>query len=441
VGDDPTASVESYAHLIDELAHAVVVTTADGEIVLWNKGAEALFGVTTAEAVGMLLNEAVPTATIAGSEATPAGVVGDPHASERWVCRRDGSLVPVHERRTAVRDDAGAASRHLIELYDLSDRVSLRRRFETAFETAPHGWGFTDLDGRFTAANEALCKILGRSRRDVIGHRPIEFTAPGDVHRTAPLAAMLAGEMDTFACRKRLVRADGTVRWVDVDVRLLRDHNGQPEQFFGHVIDVTEWIDSTDQYRQLFDSVVTSFAASHELSDPFTAGHQQRVAHLAGAIGERMGLGDHVCEGLAVGALLHDVGKVATPVQILIKPGELNSAEYDLVKRHARDGHDILAHIDFPWPIAEMILQHHERMDGSGYPRSLTGDEILLEARIVAVADTVETVSSHRPYKSARPLHVALDLIASERGRLFDPDVVGACLAVFEGGFALNDRT
>jgi HD-GYP domain-containing protein (c-di-GMP phosphodiesterase class II) len=195
-----------------------------------------------------------------------------------------------------------------------------------------------------------------------------------------------------------------------------------------------------DQYRHLFSAVVASFAASHELSDPFTAGHQQRVARLAGAIGERMGLGAEECEGLAVGATLHDVGKVAVPVQLLIKPGRLNPAEFDLVKRHAQDGHDILARIEFPWPVAEVILQHHERIDGSGYPRGLIGDEILVESRIVAVADTVESVSSHRPYQLARPLQVALDLVASGRARLFDPDVVDACVAIFDDGFALDDR-
>lgn len=431
---------EPDVQVIDDLAHAVVVTDAAGLITTWNRAAASLFGWSSDEAVTRHLDEVLTFEPDVADVLGQVPAIGVPGGEVRWAHHRDGSVLPVRVTRTEVADAAGSVTHRIVEATDASDRVSAQRRLQVAFDAAPHGWAFTGRDGRFATVNDALCEILGRDRAEIIGHRPQEFSAPDDAERV-PVAKMLAGETDSFSCRKRYLRPDGTPRWVDVDVRLIRDHNGRPEQFFGHVLDITEWLDSADQYRHLFTSVVNSFAASHELSDPFTAGHQQRVARLATGIAQRLGLDADALEGLAVGAALHDIGKVATPVQILIKPGRLETAEYEMVKRHARAGHDIVAHIDFPWPIAEMILQHHERADGSGYPRGLAGDEILIESRIIAVADTVETISSHRPYKPARPLMTALDAITTERARLFDPEVVDACLATFNEGFSLDAPT
>lgn len=430
-----------YAQVIEDLAHAVVVTDAAGMIVLWNRAAASLVGWSSDEATTRHVDEILVFEPghrlddVPGQ--APAAVL--PCEGVRWIRHRDGSLVPVCETRTDVRDAVGSVTHQIVEITDASGRVSAERRLQ-AFDTAPHGWAVSALDGRFVTVNHALCEILGCERTDVLGRHPQEFSASDDDERV-PISAMLAGQIqrDSFSCRTRFTRPDGATRWVDVDVRLIRSHNGRPEHFFGYVRDVTEWLDSTDRYLRLFSSVVNSFAASHELSDPFTAGHQQRVARLATAIAQRIGLDADAMEGLAVGAVLHDIGKVATPVQLLIKPGRLEAAEYELVKRHARSGHDIVAHIDFPWPIAEIILQHHERIDGSGYPRGLVGEEILLESRIIAVADTVETIISHRPYKPARPLMAALDAISAERARLFDPGVVDACLATFEAGFSLDE--
>lgn len=435
---DAEWNFEPYAQVIEDLAHAVVVTDAAGMIVVWNRAAASLLGWSNEEAMARHIDELLvfePGHRL-GDVVGQAPATRLPDEEVRLIRHRDGSLLPVCETWTKVRDAVGSVTHQIIEVTDASGRVSAERRLQ-AFDTAPHGWAVTGLDGRFVTVNDALCEILGRERTDVLGRHPEEFSASDDAERV-PISAMLAGESDSVSCRKRFMRPDGTTRWVDVDVRLIRDHNGRPEHFFGHVRDITEWLDSADRYRSLFSSVVNSFAASHELSDPFTAGHQQRVARLATAIAQRIGLDADAMEGLAVGAVLHDIGKVATPVQLLIKPGRLEAAEYELVKRHTRSGHDIVAHIDFPWPIAEMILQHHERIDGSGYPRGLVGDEILLESRIIAVADTVETITSHRPYKPARPLMAALDTISAERARLFDPDVVDACLATFEAGFSLE---
>jgi putative nucleotidyltransferase with HDIG domain len=164
--------------------------------------------------------------------------------------------------------------------------------------------------------------------------------------------------------------------------------------------------------------------------DPYTAGHQRRVTQLACAVARELGLPADRVAGLRVMGLLHDMGKISIPTEILSKPGKLSDTEFGLIKSHAQAGYEIVKDIQFPWPVAEVILQHHERLDGSGYPQGLTGPDIILEARILAVADVVEAMSSHRPYRAALGLDRALEEISRNRGVLYDPEVVDACIKV-----------
>ena len=183
--------------------------------------------------------------------------------------------------------------------------------------------------------------------------------------------------------------------------------------------------------RKAMTGTVQAMAATLETRDPYTAGHQQRVANLARAIAVEMGISEDKIEGIKMAGIIHDIGKIAVPAQILTKPGVLTDLEFNLIKTHAQVGYDILKTIDFPWPIAQMVHQHHERMDGSGYPQGLSGKDILLGARILAVADVVEAMASHRPYRPALGIDKALDEISRNRGVLFDPEVVDACLKLF----------
>jgi HD-GYP domain-containing protein (c-di-GMP phosphodiesterase class II) len=187
----------------------------------------------------------------------------------------------------------------------------------------------------------------------------------------------------------------------------------------------------------MFDDTVTALASMIEARDPYTAGHQRRVACLAQAVGEEMGLPEDRIHGLAMGARVHDIGKVSIPAALLRKPGRINEHEFGIIKAHPLVGHGILREIECPWPLADIVLQHHERLDGSGYPNGLKGDEILLESRIVAVADVVEAISSHRPYRPALGLERSLEEIQEQRGVFYDPDVVDACVHVMQNGFAL----
>jgi len=190
----------------------------------------------------------------------------------------------------------------------------------------------------------------------------------------------------------------------------------------------------TAELQEMLNGSISSMAQMVEIRDPYTAGHQQRVAQLACAIAAKMGLSAHVIEGIRIAGLLHDVGKIRIPVSILSRAGQLLDAEHDVIKIHPQIGFEILKNIPFPWPVAHIVFQHHERLDGSGYPLGLRGSDILMEAKILAVADVTEAKSSFRPYRPALGIESALDEIRQHRGNLYDLDVVDACLDLFTKG-------
>ena len=198
--------------------------------------------------------------------------------------------------------------------------------------------------------------------------------------------------------------------------------------------------ESREQLQKTLTDVITVLGATVEVRDPYTAGHQKRVAHLAAAIATELQMPPEQVEGLYLASVVHDFGKLRVPAEILNKPGRLNAIEYALVQEHVGIGRDILQTIDFPWPIAETVGQHHERLDGSGYPLGLQGEAICLEARVLAVADVVEAMVSHRPYRPSLGLDAALADITAARGTRYDAQVVDACVRLFrEQGYQLPD--
>jgi hypothetical protein len=196
---------------------------------------------------------------------------------------------------------------------------------------------------------------------------------------------------------------------------------------------------SHERLRKAMGGVIQAMSLTIEKRDPYTAGHQRRVAKLCRAIGRELGLSWECIQGLRMAAAIHDLGKIHIPAAILNKPGRLSEHEFAIIRQHAETAYEILKNIDFPWPIAEAIYQHHERLDGSGYPRGLQGDEIILEARIIAVADVAESISSFRPYRQALGTEAAMSELRKGRGVLFDPHIVDICLDLFEvQGFDFN---
>lgn len=193
-----------------------------------------------------------------------------------------------------------------------------------------------------------------------------------------------------------------------------------------------------DRLQCILKQAVGALASTVEMKDPYTAGHQRRVADLACAIAREMGLSRELTNGIRLAGLVHDIGKISVPSEILTRPSRLPLLEMNLAKHHVESGYEILKGIEFQWPVAQIELQHHERMDGSGYPQGLSGDDILLEARIIAVADVVEAMSSHRPYRAALGKDKALEEVSQNRGTLYDSEVVDACVKLFvEKGYEL----
>ena len=188
----------------------------------------------------------------------------------------------------------------------------------------------------------------------------------------------------------------------------------------------------TTKLQQALEGIVHAMSLTVEKRDPYTAGHQHRVAGLAAAIATEMGLPADRIEGIRLGGMIHDLGKIAVPAEILSKPSRLTEIEFALIKIHPQTGYDIVADIEFPWPIARMICEHHERIDGSGYPQGLRGDAILAEARILAVADVVEAMATHRPYRAALGIEAAMEEISRGRSRLYDHEAAEACLRLLK---------
>jgi putative nucleotidyltransferase with HDIG domain len=232
-------------------------------------------------------------------------------------------------------------------------------------------------------------------------------------------------------------RADGTTILIEIHSRAVSLQPGKT-LVISAARDVTERKKieeelrvSSEKLSRAMEGTIQSMSLTSETRDPYTAGHQNRVARLACAIAREMGLPDDTVEGIRVSGTLHDIGKIFVPAEILSKPGKLRPNEVNLLKDHADVGYELLRNIEFPWPVAEIVYQHHERLDGSGYPRGLKGKEIKLEARIMGVADVVEAMASHRPYRPAFTVDKAMLEILQKRGVLYDEQVVDACLRLF----------
>jgi PAS domain S-box-containing protein/putative nucleotidyltransferase with HDIG domain len=308
-------------------------------------------------------------------------------------------------------------------------------------------WVWDPVADRLSWSDE-MYEIFGVPHDFALGFAAIEaLIHPDDRERNTAAVGRMLGGADEVEYELRLVHPDGDVRTVLQRVEVERDESGAPRKLFGIVQDVTDLKRSEDEVRRSAERLRRALEATAdamgtlvETRDPYTAGHERRVAALAEAVARRLKLGEEAVTGVRVAGSMHDIGKISVPAEILSKPARLTDMEMELVKRHAEIGYDILRSIDFEWPIAEIVHQHHERLDGSGYPRGLSGDEICREARILAVADVVEAMSSHRPYRPALGLDSALDEIRSGRGVAYDADVVDACLAVLEqDGFTFPD--
>jgi len=372
-----------------------------------------------------------------------------PSRYELDIVHKDGEKRKVEISSTVIENSAGNVET-MCQVLDITERtraegmlVKSERRFRQLSDLLPQIVFETDIKGNLTFANQYGIKLFGYSQGDFqSGLNIFALVAPEDRGNIIERFKEILSGSETTAREYRAMRKDEGIFPILLHAATILE-DGVPIGVRGIGIDITERKQAEDELRQASEkirqalgSIVNVVTATVEMKDPYTAGHQRRVADLARAIATEMNLSKDQIEGIRIAGTIHDLGKLFIPGEILSKPGKLNEYELSLIKLHSQVGFDILKDIEFPWPIAQIVYQHHERMDGSGYPQGLKGEQIIIEARILGVADVVEAMSSHRPYRPALGIAAALEEIEKKGGILYDPDVVSACLTLFlEKGF------
>jgi len=309
----------------------------------------------------------------------------------------------------------------------------------------------SDKEGQITFMNQVAENITGWGKEDAFGKKltkilNVKDEELGGLEKHLVEKVITQGLIINLLEDRLLVAKDGTEIPISDSLAPIRNADGETAGTVLVFRDITErrrmekeLQHGIDRLRKALGATVQSMASVVETRDPYTAGHQRHVANLARAIATEMGLATDQIEGIRTASVIHDIGKISVPAEILSKPTKLSGLEFSLIKVHSQSGYDILKEIDFPWPVARMVLEHHERMDGSGYPQGLHGDRLLIESRIIAVADVVEAMAFHRPYRPGLGIDAALQEIEKNRGVLYDNTVADACLRLFrEKGFQIT---
>ncbi len=426
---------------------AVIEWGTDFRVLQWNDAAEQIFGYPAAEAIGQHASFILPDdvrpqaeriwrdlmANAGGERGTNANVTKDGRTIFcEWY---NTSLVDGEGRVIGVASLAQDVTERLRAADALRDSEELYRRLVAAI---PDLIVRTDLDGRIVYANEVAERLSGTlGAGGLVGRNIFAFVAPEDLERARKGAQAIFTKR--IGPQEISLVFDGKppIRF-EIDGAVLRSPDGAPYGVVYLCRDITERKQAEESLRQglvqlrsTLKAAIDSLSSAIEMRDPYTAGHQERTTRLARAIAVEMGLEAEKVEAIEIAGVIHDIGKLYVPAEILSKPTKLTELEYALIKMHAQAGYTILSKIDFPWPIAQIVHQHHEYINGSGYPQGLSGKDILIEARILCVADVVEAMSSHRPYRPALGISLALDEITQKRGILFDREVVDACLRLF----------
>ncbi len=316
------------------------------------------------------------------------------------------------------------------------------RQYHEIIKTARDAFVGMDTDGNITDWNPQAEAIFGWRRTEILGQPVSETIVPPESrkkHEQGLKHYLATGEGSLIDRTVEITAQHHDGHTFPVDLSIVPMQTNGTKRFNAFIRDISVRYEAQQNLKASLTGSIVAISRAVEARDPYTAGHQQRVSQLACCIAREMGLDGERINGLRMGATIHDIGKIHLPAEILSKPTKLTKMEFELIKTHCQVGYDILKDIPFPWPVVDIAWQHHERLDGTGYPQGLKGDEICLEARIVAVADVVEAISSHRPYRPALGMDVALKEIETHRGKWYDADVVDVCLKLInEGGFSFK---
>lgn len=313
--------------------------------------------------------------------------------------------------------------------------------YRSIFENAVEGIFQTTPEGQYVSANPALVRMFGYDSPKELINGTTDLSIQGYVKpegRASFIETILKQGIIT-GFETQHYRKDGSIIWISINARVVKDEAGRTLYYEGTIEDITsrkraeESLHNTlEKLRKSLSSTIQAMSLTVETRDPYTAGHQRRVSSLARAIAQEMYLHNDTVDNIRLAGNVHDIGKISVPAEILSKPGKISDMEFGLIKVHPQSGYDILKGAELPYPIAEIVLQHHERLDGSGYPQGLKGDQILLETKILSVADVVEAIATHRPYRPALGIDYALEEIEKNKGILYDEKVVEVCSRLFK---------
>jgi PAS domain S-box-containing protein len=452
---------EELYRVLTESSLAGVYMVQDGKFQFINANAAAYAGYTREELTGKKANSLVhPEDTNEVSKCSKAMLRGEhPSPYNFRIMTKEGGIRWIMETITSISykgkrvilgnsmdvTDFKQAEEWLLRERSMVDRI---------MKTSPAGITVVNRNGNIVFANKRAEEILDLTADKITGltyndskWRITDFDGNPFPHENLPFMQVISYGNPIYGVRHAITSPDGQSIFLSINGAPIFDDQGIIGEVVLIIDDITEQRHAEEkiasalaQLRQSFEDIVRVMGMTIEARDPYTAGHQRRVSDLAQAIAIEMGLTADQIAGIRVGSMTHDIGKISLPSDILVKPTKLTEIEFSLIKTHAQSGYDILKDVRFPWPIARMVLEHHERMDGSGYPNGLTGENLLIESRILTVADVVEAMASHRPYRPGLGLNAALDEITKNKGALYDPDAVDACLRLFnEMGYKMVD--
>jgi PAS domain S-box-containing protein len=447
-------SEENFRHSLDDSPLGIRIASSDGKTTLYaNQEILNIYGYDSVEEMASIPHKKRYTPECYAEyeirqEKTRRGEYVPSHY-EISIVRKDGKIRYLEGFRKQVLWNGKIQFQSLYA--DITDRKQAEKnlreseeRYRIVVENAHESIIITQ-DMKIVFANRAAAEQIGYSKETLTSGVFTSFIHPDDRMMVADYSIKrLNGEEVPSVYSFRMLSQDGKVKWVELNATVIEWNKKLATLNFLNEITERKLLEEErivnyNRIKKTLQAAVQSIAMLVETKDPYTAGHQQRVSQLARAIAKEMGLTEDQQDFVGTASIIHDLGKVSVPSELLSKPTKLSDLEFNIIKVHSQAGYNILKDIDFPWPVADVVLQHHERMNGSGYPQNLQGKAILLEARILAVADVVEAISSHRPYRPALGISSALDEISKNKGVLYDPNVVNVCLKLFqENNFAFS---
>jgi PAS domain S-box-containing protein len=435
---------KKYEITLNAIGDGIISVSHKGKILFINRTAGSFVGMDASEAVGRQLEEVYVLRQHQENQTGEKGGI---------LTGKGGNEYAIEEVRTPLAEMGADKCGVVISFRNITDRKRAEKalresgeRYRTLFDEVQDGICLADAKtGLIIDCNQALAALVCREREELIG-QPQTILHPPQDDKTAfsPTFTQHLADKEGQILETQIVTKTGEIREVEIKAIFLDIQGRKLLQGLFH--DITKRKKAAEELQRTLESLRKAFGATIqvmvsavEARDPYTSGHQIRSADIARSIAMEMGLPQEKIDGIRMAGSIHDIGKLSIPAEILSKPTKLTELEFSLIKEHAQKGYEMLTDVESPWPLAQIVYQHHERMNGSGYPRNLKGEEMLIEARILAVADVVEAMASYRPYRPALGIDAALEEIEKNRGLLYDGPAVDACLRVFrEKGYQIE---